>query len=65
MRVLLPKAIGSMAAVFRPMIPSARKSIDNPVANAISMHIGVLIDSGMHRIIAGSIDNVTRGVNWK
>jgi hypothetical protein len=54
-----------MAAVFRPMIPSARKSIDNPVANAISMHIGVLIDSGMHRIIAGSIDNVTRGVNWK
>lgn len=65
MRVLLPKATGRIAAVFKPMIPSAKRSTLKPVANAMIIQIGVPIDNGTQRIIAGRMDNVKSGVNWK
>jgi hypothetical protein len=65
MMVFLAKATGRIAEVFRPIRPSASQSMDSPAPKAMRRQIGVLMDNGMHIIIAGRMDKVIRGVNWK
>ena len=49
----LVRATSGAAAAFRPRNPSETQSMESPVANAMIMHIEVLMWVGMQRIMAG------------
>ena len=59
--LFLAKATGMSEEALMPMSPSDSQSTASPLPNAMNMQTTVLIVSGMHSIIAGSMDRVMYG----